>query len=116
MMASYLSMNKGTQTGTRATMHDFLHRNHTDEFDASDTVLYGPSTSNQVSSVISIVFCALYALPLRLLWLFSPLMKEIHERLEVLFKAQLRELKGDNLYDHNEEKDSQWILGYLTPT
>ena len=67
MMASYLRMDKGTETGTMATMHVFLHRNHTDEFDACDTVLYGPSTSNQVSSVISVVFCTLYASPLHVL-------------------------------------------------
>ena len=31
-----------------ATMQSFLRRNHGD-MDASDTVIYGPSTSNQVS-------------------------------------------------------------------
>ena len=47
-MASYLRMDKGTETGIMATMHAFLRNNHGDMEDASDTVLYGPSTSNQV--------------------------------------------------------------------
>ena len=33
-------------------MHGFLRRNHEDITDAGDTVLYGPSTSNQVRQVI----------------------------------------------------------------
>jgi hypothetical protein len=49
VIASYLRMDKGTETGTMATMHAFLRRNHDDITDASDSVLYGPSTSNQVS-------------------------------------------------------------------
>ena len=53
-MASYIRMDKGTETGTMATMHAFLRRNHEDITDAGDTVLYGPSTSNQVRQVIYI--------------------------------------------------------------
>ena len=46
-------MDKGTETGTMAIMHAFLHRND-DITDASDTVLYGPSTSEQVRQVLYI--------------------------------------------------------------
>ena len=42
-------MDKGTETGIMATMHAFLRNKHGDMTDASDTVIYGPSTSNQVS-------------------------------------------------------------------
>jgi hypothetical protein len=48
VMPSILRLDKGTETGIMATMHSFLRRNHGD-MDASDTVIYGPSTSNQVS-------------------------------------------------------------------
>ena len=55
-MASYIRMDKGTETGTIATMHAFLCRNHEDITDAGDPVLYGPSTSDhdQVRQVIYI--------------------------------------------------------------
>ena len=47
-------MDKSTETGTMATMHAFLCCNDEDITDASDTVLYDPSTSNQVRQVIYI--------------------------------------------------------------
>ena len=43
-----LRIDKGTETGTMATMHAFLRRHHND-MDPCDTVVYGPSTSNQVT-------------------------------------------------------------------
>ena len=49
VMPSFIRVDKGTETGVMATMHAFLRRNHGDMDDPSDTVLYGPSTSNQVS-------------------------------------------------------------------
>ena len=42
-----LRVDKGTETGTMATMHAFLRRHHND-MDPHETVIYGPSTSNQV--------------------------------------------------------------------
>lgn len=48
-MSAMLRLDKGTETGVMATMHAFLRRNHEDDMDPVDTVLYGPSTSNQVS-------------------------------------------------------------------
>lgn len=49
-IASMLRLDKGTETGILATMHSFLRRNHGD-MDPSCTVMFGPSTSNQVSNL-----------------------------------------------------------------
>ena len=53
ILSNALDMSKGTETGTMATIHAFLRRHHTDVVDPADTILYGPSTSNQVSKLIS---------------------------------------------------------------
>ena len=49
ILPSYLRLDKGAETGIMATMDAFLPRNHGD-IDPNDTVIYGPSTSNQVSN------------------------------------------------------------------
>ena len=41
-------MDRGTETGVMATMHAFL-RQHDGDIDPTETVIYGPSTANQVS-------------------------------------------------------------------
>ena len=46
--SSMLRLDRGTETCTMAMIHAFLRRNNGDMDDASDTILYGPSTSNQV--------------------------------------------------------------------
>lgn len=43
----YLRIDKGTETGTMATMHAYLHQ-LLGTTNPSDTIIYGPSTSNQV--------------------------------------------------------------------
>ena len=48
-VASMMRLDKGTETGIMATMHAFLRRNH-GHMDPTNTVLFGPSTSNQVST------------------------------------------------------------------
>ena len=51
VMPNYIRLDKGSETGTLATMHCFLHRQHSDvetDEEAVKTVIYGPSTSNQV--------------------------------------------------------------------
>jgi len=48
VISSFIRMDKGTETGTMATMHAFLRRHHGD-IEPCETVIYGPSTSNQVS-------------------------------------------------------------------
>ncbi|XP_028408204.1 uncharacterized protein LOC114530783 [Dendronephthya gigantea] len=85
LISSFMRLDKGTETGVMATMHAFLRRNHGDE-DACDTVLYGPSTSNQIER-----------------W-----WKELHERLEKYFKVHLLVLKNDGHY--NPENDTHRML------
>ena len=48
VIPSYLRMDRGTETGVMATMHAFLRQHHGD-MDPAETVIYGPSTANQVS-------------------------------------------------------------------
>ena len=47
VISAIIRVDKGTETGTMATIHSFLRRHHGD-MDPHDTVVYGPSTSNQV--------------------------------------------------------------------
>ena len=62
IISSKLRIDKGTETGKMATMHAFLRKHHGD-MDPIDTVIYGPSTSNQVCfialSTIYLSACAL---------------------------------------------------------
>lgn len=51
-IASLLRVDRGTETGIMATMHVFLRTNHND-VDPNETVIYGPSTANQVRNVPS---------------------------------------------------------------
>ena len=52
VVSSYMRMDKETETGVLATMHSFL-RCHHGHIDPCETVIYGPSTSNQVSISIN---------------------------------------------------------------
>ncbi len=54
-MPSKIRIDKGTETGELATIHAFLREHHGD-MDPIETVMYGPSTSNQVSEAHSIIF------------------------------------------------------------
>ena len=47
-IASMIRVDKGTETGVMATMHAYFRQNHGNDMNAAHTVLYGPSTSNQV--------------------------------------------------------------------
>lgn len=47
-IASRLRLDKGTETGIMATMHAYIRQVHGD-MQPEETVIYGPSTSNQVS-------------------------------------------------------------------
>ena len=46
-LPSILRIDRGTETGVMATMHAYLRRNH-GVMDPTDTVVFGPSTANQV--------------------------------------------------------------------
>eukprot|EP00794_Sanderia_malayensis_P011558 gene11558-12749_t len=93
VMSSMLRVDKGTETGTMATMHAFLRsNNHEDEIDPVDTVIYGPSTPNQIER-----------------W-----WKELHERLEKFFKVQLNELKNHAHYNPDDDVDSLFQASLLS--
>ena len=50
VMPNYIGIDKDSETGTLATMHCFLRRQHLDVVTYEEpvkTVIYGPSTSNQ---------------------------------------------------------------------
>ena len=51
-MPHYVRLDKGTETEVLATMHAYLRRQQCDvdnDDEVCDTVIYGPSTSNQTS-------------------------------------------------------------------
>lgn len=48
VMPAMIRIVKGSETGTMATIDAFLRKHHTDVMDPVDTILHGPSTSNQV--------------------------------------------------------------------
>ena len=53
ILPNYIRIDKGTETATLSTMHAYLSSLQTDvltEDEACERVIYGPSTSNQVSS------------------------------------------------------------------
>ena len=54
MIASRIRLDKGTETGVMATMHAFVRQQHGD-MDPLETVICGPSTSNQVKNRYFIV-------------------------------------------------------------
>lgn len=82
IIASKMRIDKGTETGKMATIHAFLRRHHGD-MDPLDTVIYGPSTSNQIEG-----------------W-----WRELHERLEKYFKIHLMYLKDRHHYDPHDDTD-----------
>ena len=50
-MPNYMHVGKGSETGTPATLHNSLHRQHSDaetDEEAAKTAICGPLTSNQV--------------------------------------------------------------------
>jgi hypothetical protein len=48
VMPLMLRVDRGSETGTMATIHAFLWRTNPDDKDLIDSIIYGPSTSNQV--------------------------------------------------------------------
>ena len=57
-ISSMLRLDRGTETCTMATIHAFLRGNNGDMDDASDAILYGPSTSNQVGGWLVVLIQA----------------------------------------------------------
>ena len=48
VMPAMLRVDRGSETGVMATMHAFLRSHDHGDMDPHDTVIYGPSTANQV--------------------------------------------------------------------
>ncbi|XP_057311375.1 uncharacterized protein LOC130649161 [Hydractinia symbiolongicarpus] len=90
IIPAYIRIDKGTETGVMATMQSYLRRNCEDLDDPTESVCYGPSTSNQIER-----------------W-----WKELHERLEKYFKDGLQWLKEERHYDPHNEADRN-IMKYV---
>ena len=74
-----IRIDEGTETGTMATIHCYLHDQHRDFDNPVDSVLYGPSTQNKIE------------------WWWG----ELHHRMEQFFKQQLAILVENGDYDSN---------------
>lgn len=83
VLPSRIRVDRGTETGVMATIHCYLRAQHGDLEDATESVLYGPSTENKIAR-----------------W-----WRELLERMEAYFKSQLSTLLEDGLYDPQDEKD-----------
>ena len=79
-MPSRIRVDKGTETIVLATMHAYLRNQQGDLEDASDSVMYGPSTQNKIER-----------------W-----WRELLERMERYFKRQLDSLVEDGQCDHDD--------------
>ena len=66
-LPTYMRIDKGNETGEMAAIHVYMHSLIGVLEDPVDTVIFGPSTSNKIER-----------------W-----WRELHERLETLFKEQL---------------------------
>ena len=78
-----LRVDKGAETMDLATMHSYLRSEHGDLEEATDSILYGPSTQNKIER-----------------W-----WRELLERMEQYFKEQLNELVEEGEYDPNDLND-----------
>ena len=83
MLPTRLRVDKGTETGIMTAIHCYLQERTNDIEDASETVLYGPSTQSKSEH-----------------W-----WGELLECMERYFKAQLNELLEDGQYDPSNEND-----------
>ena len=90
MLPRNLRVDRGTETGKMATIHVYLLNKHEDVDDPTDSIIYGPSTSNKIER-----------------W-----WRELHERLEKFFKEQLTTLLRGREYDPHSALDRQ-LLAYV---
>ncbi len=90
MMPNYLRLDKGTETGTMATIHVYLHGKQGDLNEPSDSVIFGPSTSNKIER-----------------W-----WRDLHERMEKHIKAYLVLLLNSRAYDPQNLRDRK-LMSYL---
>ena len=78
-----IRIDRGTETDIMSTMHCFLRAEHGDLEDATNSVLYGPSTQNKIER-----------------W-----WRELLDRMERFFKKQLSTLVEDGDYDSTNKQD-----------
>ena len=90
MLPRNLRVDRGTETGKMATIHVFLLNQHGIMDDPTDSIIYGPSTSNKIER-----------------W-----WRELHERLEKFFKEQLVALLRGREYDPHVALHRQ-LLAYV---
>ena len=90
MLPRNLRLDRGTETGKMATIHVYLLNQHGIMNDPTDSIIYGPSTSNKIER-----------------W-----WRELHERLEKFFKEQLTALLRGREYDPRVAIDRQ-LLAYV---
>ena len=91
VLPNRIRVDKGTETGTMATMHCFLRDKNGDLPDATESILYGPSTENKIER-----------------W-----WRELLERMEKFFKVQLSTLVEDGDYDSSDELDRYHFITKL---
>lgn len=89
-MQCHLRMDKGTETGKMATIHSYIISKQDLFNDPTSTVIYGPSTSNNIER-----------------W-----WRDFHERFEKYFKLQLKNLLQDKEYNPNNNAHRK-ILAYV---
>ena len=78
-----IRIDRGTETDIMRTMHCFLRDKHGNLEDATESVLYGPSTQNKIER-----------------W-----WRELLDRMERFFKKQLSTLVEDGDYDSTNKQD-----------
>lgn len=81
MLPKSIRVDKGTETVVMTTMHCYLQQKLNNVGDATETVLYGPSTQNKIER-----------------W-----WRELLERMETYFNDQLNELLESGDYDPSNE-------------
>lgn len=83
VLAENIRIDRGTETDIMSTMHCFLRAKHGDLEDATESVLYDPSTQNKIAR-----------------W-----WRELLDRMERFFKKQLSTLVEDGDYESTNKQD-----------
>jgi len=93
-LPKFVRMDRGTETGKLASIHAYLsHMCGNSETNATDFILYGPSTSNKIER-----------------W-----WRELHERLEKYFKPQIKYLLEAAYYNPHSELDRKLLYYIFQP-
>ncbi|CAH3107426.1 unnamed protein product [Porites lobata] len=95
IMPSMIRLDRGTETGTMATIHAFLRRNHDDMDDPCESIIYGPSTSNQVSTYLMLLAFLLIPVVQKELDLFRTVVWNSHK-----IRTQKDTALPDGIPDH----------------